>query len=246
LTVYDIIKDFCEKNKIPATESQLFSFETLTDDLLEFNSHTNLTALKDRESIAVKHYADSIAPLIFDVIPQKATVIDVGCGAGFPGLPLKIMREDIAITFLDSTEKKLKFTKSIAEKFGFQADFYAKRAEDVAFGPLREQFDVAVSRAVATLPVLLELCLPFVKAGGIFIAYKSTKESDPDAKDSELSKSENALRQLCAKVIDIKELTLPFLPDGTEQKHNLLLIKKTGKLSTNYPRRYAQILKKPL
>ena len=242
----DTILDYCKLNNIDISQETAEGFEKLSDMLLEFNSHTNVTALKTREDIAVKHFADSLAVLKYDLIKKNASVIDIGCGAGFPGLPVKMLRDDIKITFVDSTAKKLRFTNSVAEAFGMSdVETCPERAEELVAKGKREKYDVAVSRAVASLPVLVELVLPFVKAGGCFVAYKSSIEADINNKESELSKSLNGIKRLGGKVEDILDASLPGVNDET-QKHSLIVIRKVGKTPIEFPRRYAQIVKKPL
>ncbi len=236
-----ILSSFCEKNNIQIPKDTLSGFSDLCDILLEFNSHTNLTAIKDPEGVAIKHFADSLASLIFDLIPENSRVIDVGCGAGFPGLPLSHVRRDIRTTFLDSTAKKLRFTKEACEKLGIDAEFLPVRAEEVSSDKkYRESFDVAVSRAVASLPVLLELCLPFVKVGGTFIAYKATGATQ------ELEASSGAISKLGGKYVKTFEAELPKSSDGEILHHSLIVVKKIKPTPVQYPRRYAQMVKKPL
>ena len=146
---------------------------------------------------------------------------------------------------MDSTEKKLRFTKSVLEEFGINAAVFAARAEELVAQGHREQYDVAVSRAVAALPVLCELCLPYVKVGGIFIAYKSMKECDTYAPESELSLAARAIPALGARVDAVFPAPLTE-EDGTISEHALLVLKKVKSTPSVYPRRYAAILKKPL
>ena len=240
------ILDYCTQNGIEITDEKSNEFEVLSDMLCEFNAHTNVTALKTKEDIAIKHFADSLAVLKYDLIKKNAKVIDIGCGACFPGLPIKMLRPDIKITFVDSTAKKLKFTESVANRFGMEnVEICPERAEELVAKGKRETYDVAVSRAVASLPVLLELVMPYIKTGGVFCAYKSSLESDLDRDDSELSMSKNALKKLGAKVEDILDATLTDSEDNA-QKHCIIVIRKTGKTPPNYPRRYAAIVKSPL
>ncbi len=242
----DTILNYCKLNNIEVSEETAEKFETLSDMLLEFNSHTNVTALKTREDIAVKHFADSLAVLKYDLIKKDAKVIDIGCGAGFPGLPVKMLRPDIKITFVDSTAKKLKFTNSVAEAFGMtDVETCPERAEELVAKGKREKYDVAVSRAVASLPVLVELVLPYVKVGGCFVAYKSSIEADVNNKESELSKAISGIKRLGGKVENILDASLPDIADEA-QRHSLIVIRKTGKTPDGFPRRYAQIVKKPL
>ncbi len=240
------ILDYCRDNGIEIDEKTADNFEDLSLMLTEFNAHTNVTALKTKEDIAIKHFIDSLAILKYDYIGKNANVIDIGCGAGFPGLPIKMLRPDIKITFVDSTAKKLKFTSSVSQHFSMEnVEICAERAEELVAKGKREKYDVAVSRAVASLPVLLELVLPFVKVGGVFCAYKSSVEADLTNKDSELSKSKNALSKLGAKTECVLDATIPGT-DDIQNKHSIIIIKKTGKTATNYPRRYSAIVKSPL
>jgi 16S rRNA (guanine527-N7)-methyltransferase len=242
----DTILDYCNTRKIEISEDTAEGFEKLSDMLLEFNSHTNVTALRTKEDVAVKHFADSLAVLEYDLIKKDASVIDIGCGAGFPGLPIKMLRPDIRITFVDSTAKKLKFTSSVADEFGMSnVEICPERAEELVAKGKREKYDVAVSRAVASLPVLVELVLPFVKQGGCFVAYKSSLEADVGNKESELSKAMSGIKRLGAKVEQVLDASLSSVDDET-QKHSLIVIRKTGKTPAEFPRRYAQIVKKPL
>lgn len=244
-----IINHFCEKYNITLEEKCIDDFSLLTDELLEYNSHTNLTAVRDERDVIIKHHADSLAFLSSPLFKDGAKVIDVGCGAGFPGLPLKIARPSIDISFLDSTEKKLKFTKLACEKLSADSTVLPMRAEEAANNPtLREAFDLAVSRAMANLPVLCELCLPFVKKGGLFVAYKSAKAADITNPESELSMSKKGIAQLGGKVEDViyYDLCDFYDTDDDDKKHCLIVIRKEKNTPSSFPRRYAQILKKPL
>ena len=244
-SVSSIIKQFCEKYKLSLPESALSSFDTLTDELLAYNAHTNLTAVREVRDIAIKHYADSLAGGMTGLFTPSEKVLDVGCGAGFPGLPLKIYEPRLSVSFLDSTEKKLRFTSSVSERFSLDAHVFSARAEELVAKGHREKYDIVVSRAVASLPVLCELCLPFVKVGGAFIAYKSLKKCDTANPESELSLAAKAIPALSGKVEKIYPAPLPEA-DGTVSEHALLLIRKTKPTNPIYPRRYAAIVKKPL
>ena len=244
-----IIKHFCEKYNITVEEKCIDDLAILTDELLEYTSHTNLTAVRDERDVVIKHHADSLAFLSSKLFCDGAKVIDVGCGAGFPGLPLKIARPGIDISFLDSTEKKLKFTRLACEKLGAECTVLPMRAEEAANKPeMREGFDLAVSRAMANLPVLCELCLPFVKKGGLFVAYKGAKAADIQNPESELSMAKRGISQLGGKVEDIIYYDLCDFYDGEDEdkKHCLIIIRKEKNTPKEFPRRYAQIIKKPL
>ncbi len=215
---------------------QLFS---LTKIMLEVNSYMNLTAIKDTDGIILKHYVDSLTASAY--IPQGARVIDVGCGAGFPSLPLAILRPDISITPLDSTEKRIKYVNDTANKLGLKnVNAVAARAEEHArLKEHREAYDIAVARAVADLPILTELCLPFVKKGGCFIAMKAAKA------DEELLNSLNAI-ELCGgaepEVVDIN-----LTANGEiYERRKLIVSKKVEITPVLYPRNFGRIQKKPL
>ena len=202
------------------------------DKLLAVNEHMNLTRITDEAEVAVKHFADSAHPDICALIGDNASVIDIGTGGGFPGVPLKLMRQDIAISFMESAAKKLNFVKQTCEELGIEGSFYNERAEEAA--DKREKYDVAVSRAVASLPILLELCSPFVKVGGRVLAYKG------QIAEQELLLAQNAIKKLNLELESSVAVTI----EGAS--HVILVFKKTAKTPKQYPRRYAQIKKSPL
>ncbi len=199
------------------------SFDLYFRELVAYNQQVNLTAITEREDVFAKHFLDSILP--FDQIKQSASVVDVGSGAGFPGLPLKIVRPDIRLTMVDSLNKRVKFLDFITEKLSIKTTNIHARAEDFCLKN-REKFDVAVARAVARLNTLLEYLLPLVKVGGVVIAYKGSDS------ENELAEAENALSILGGK----HEKTLTFqLPDGRGER-NLIFIKKVKPTPKSYPR----------
>ena len=210
----------------------------LTRIMLDVNKYMNLTAITDEDAIIYKHYVDSL--MVSKYIPLGATVIDVGCGAGFPCLPLAIFREDLKITALDSTVKRIRYIEDTANKLNIVNIVpIAARAEELAKqNGYRESFDVATARAVAALPVLSELCLPFVKVGGEFISMKAAQgvQESIDAK--------NAIR-LCGGVIKtVDRLTLRC--QQTAEDRTIISISKAFSTPSKYPRHYSQITKKPL
>ena len=153
--ITETIKDWCLKNSIDISEKQLSQFETYASLLKEWNEKMNLTAITDDEGIAVKHFIDSISVLKFADLRQNSRLIDIGTGAGFPGIPIKIMRPDVEITLLDSLNKRLIFLEEVCGKIGIKADIVHARAEELGQDPeYREKFDYSVSRAVANLPAL--------------------------------------------------------------------------------------------
>lgn len=215
------IKDVFSEYGIELTDEQERLFITYREYLKEYNEKTNLTAITEDRAIAVKHFLDSA--IGERVLPYGATVLDVGSGAGFPAVPLKIVRPDLKMLLLDSLNKRVVFLQSLVEMLGLkEVEAVHLRAEEGA-KKYRERFDVVVARAVASLPTLLEYTMPFVRVGGVFVAYKG------DATE-ELDLSKNALRILGGKLKDKKE----FLLDG--EKRTILVFEKTSKTPEKYPR----------
>lgn len=203
--------------------------------LLEKNRVMNLTAITDPSEVARLHFLDSAA-LLNMVNFRGASVVDVGTGAGFPGLPLRLVEPSIRLTLLDSLGKRVAFLQEVCDNLGLSdvACVHA-RAEEFAIDH-RERFDFAVSRAVASLPMLTELCLPLVKPGGIFIAMKSV-----DC-DEELTSAHRAITLLGGTVADVKDYVIP----GTEVTHRVILIQKVSPTPGKYPRAFTKIKKSPL
>lgn len=196
-------------------------YKIFIDYLLEVNAHTNLTTITDVDQIKIKHIKDSLS--VLDLIKENDKVLDIGSGAGFPGIPLAIEKE-IDLTLIDSVNKKVKFMNQAIEKINLQnARAIHSRAEDFAKDN-REKYDVVVSRAVANMTTLSELCLPFVKVGGIFVALKGPKA------DEELEEAKNAIKILGGKVIDIERFDL----SGNERAN--IVVKKIRPTNNKYPR----------
>lgn len=201
-----------EKNK---------SYQVYMDYLLEVNSHTNLTAITDPEEIKTKHFKDSLT--VLDYIKEGDRVLDIGAGAGFPGIPLRL-EKNFDLTLVDSVNKKVKFMNEVIEKLDLdKARAIHVRAEDFAKDE-RESFDVVVSRAVANMRTLSEYCLPFLKVGGKFIALKGPKGEE------ELEEAKNALEILGGNVIKIDEIDL----DGNKRVN--IIVEKIRKSKNKYPR----------
>ncbi len=220
------------------SRERIDAFYTLTEHMLSVNETLNLTAIKDPLAVIRLHYLDCAFPS--SQIPKGAKVLDVGTGAGFPALPLAILRPDIEILAVDSTEKRIKYVEETAKLCQLSnLKTAVMRAEDGANDPaLRESFDVVISRAVAEMRILSELCLPFVKVGGRFIAMKGKNAQ------YELNDAKRAVATLGGK---LKSVDAVSYENGTEKvDHPLLVIEKISKTSSQYPRAYAQISKKPL
>lgn len=204
--------------------------------LVETNKSFNLTAITEPDDVTVKHFADCLAIFKYAQIPENAKIIDVGTGAGFPGLVLKLARPDINMTFLDSTRKKLGFIEQVLSAVELEGEILHMRAEEAAqISKYRESFDFATARAVAALPVLAEYCLPFVKCGGSFISMKSADS------DEEISSADKAIGVLGGK---LESNTVFNLVENMPRR--IIIIKKNSQTPTKYPRPSAQIAKKPL
>ena len=206
--------------------------------VLEKNRVMNLTAITGPAEAVRLHLLDCAA-----LLPQQdfrgRAVIDVGCGAGFPGLPLRILEPSVRLTLLDATEKKIAFLQETVQALGLDGvTCTAGRAEELSApgAELRETFDIAVSRAVAPLPILAELCLPFVKKGGYFCAMKAK------GAEAELQDAQNAIRLLGGTVAECRAYPIP----GTDLRHCAVWIEKTGFTPRPYPRRFSKIKQKPL
>lgn len=234
-----------EKNNIPLTKRQACQFYDYFELLVSWNDKINLTAITEYKDVCLKHFLDSASmSQIFTSFDEMVTsfsnksIIDVGTGAGFPGIPLKILCPSLKVTLADSLDKRIKFLNEVIGTLGLEGiSTIHGRAEDLAHeSSMRESFDYATARAVAALPVLSEYCLPFVKVGGSFIAMKSEKASE------ELSNSKKALSVLggevsSEKVFDLNECGL---------KRDIIVIKKISNTPNAYPRKAGTPSKKPL
>ena len=218
-------------------EQTVQKFHQLTERMLEVNEHMNLTAIKEPRAVILRHYADSLT--IEQLLPQNARMADVGCGAGFPSLPLAICRPDLKILSLDSTAKRIRYVQETADMLGCgNLTAITARAEDAGKGEHREKYDVCTARAVAALPVLAELCLPLVKVGGKFLAMKARKGEE------EWESAASAVAKLGGKLIARHTITLT---DGEEQDDRIIFeIEKVKPTPAQYPRAYAKIVKNPL
>ncbi|MBE6689607.1 MAG: 16S rRNA (guanine(527)-N(7))-methyltransferase RsmG [Ruminococcaceae bacterium] len=238
---------------ITLDENMLARFEKFTDIMVDTNKSMNITAITDPEGIALKHYADSLSLISTGLFTDGKKVCDIGCGGGFPGIPMKIALPGVHFHMIDSTEKKINYLKNTAAALELKnIDFTAARAEELTKNGakinLREKYDIATARAVARLNVLCELCLPFVKVGGYFLAMKGAKAQE------EADEAKNAVTSLGGKIAEIKkiEFNLPDYEDNpavrefvTAERY-IIMIEKTKKTPPQYPRAYAAITKKPL
>lgn len=230
------LKNYFEEYGLSISDKAVEQLDRFAFLLSERNKVVNLTAIKEPEDIAVKHLLDSLLIFKYAFFPENSKVIDVGCGAGFPSLPMLIARNDLKMTFLDSTAKKLKFIEDSLEDLGLHATLLHSRAEEESRKNVsRETYDFAVARAVANLRSLSELTLPFVKPGGYFIAMKG-KEGE-----EELECAKNAIKVLGGKTESFNSFTLP---DGSAR--TIIVIKKLSQTPTKYPRSSTAISKKPL
>jgi len=235
---HNLLKKHIEKLDLEISDKQAEQFLIYERLLVEWNKHMNLTGITESEAIYDKHFADSLTCILSNKFENQMKVIDVGTGAGFPGMPLKIYMPSLHVTLLDSLNKRINFLKEVANEAELDnIEFIHGRAED--FGQdldYREQYDIVVSRAVAELPVLLEFCTPFLKVGGYFIAQKGKKC------DQELLGSKTALEALSLEV----ESTIKVSTSDETSEHYLIIIKKIAATNSKYPRRAGKPIKKPL
>lgn len=222
---------------IELSNDQIDSLEKYYELLIEWNEKMNLTALTDPQDVALKHFCDSILLLKYADIEQNSSLIDVGTGAGFPSVPIKIMRPDIKLCLLDSLNKRLLFLQEVVKTLGLKdVNIVHARAEDGAkTANLREKFDFATSRAVAQLNVLSEYCLPYVKVGGAFLAMKGKYSEE------EIAQAKSAIKLLGGKTSKVDTYNLA---DGSER--TIINVKKVVTTDNRYPRTSAKIKSKPL
>lgn len=235
--ISETLRIWADENEISLNDIQLEKFEVYARLLVEWNEKINLTAITEPKDIAIKHFIDSLTVINRYDIKQASKVIDVGTGAGFPSVPLKILRNDIQLTLLDSLKKRLIFLQELCSELNIEAETIHARAEEAGrLKEYREKYDIAVSRAVANLPSLCEYCIPFVKKGGVFISMKG--------KDglSELKSAQAAINTLGGRCNGDNEYIT--LPDG--EKRIIFVIEKTTNTPEKYPRRGVKINKEPI
>lgn len=230
----ELFIDSLKPYNIELSDEKIEMFDKYASLLVEWNSKFNLTAIKDPDGIVVKHFVDGLTVLSENKL--EGTLIDVGTGAGFPGLPLLISNDNLEVTFLDSTGKKIRFIETVLDELGLFANTVNLRAEEAARDDfLRESFDYATARAVSNLRDLSEYCLPFVKVGGKFISMKSAKTEE------EITDAKEAIKVLGGEIEKVKSFELADCGERT-----LVFIKKVRHTPTKYPRNYSQIIKNPI
>lgn len=226
-----IISEF-QKCNIELSQDKADKLLKLYEFLVEYNQNVNLTAITNFEEVVVKHFIDSVLPFSMIDIKENSSFIDVGTGAGFPSIPLMIVRPDLKGTLLEALNKRCVFLEKACELTGVDVKVVHGRAEDYA-KEKREAFDFATARAVAAMPVLCEYCIPYVKTGGKFIALKSVNEDE--------TLCEKAVKVLGGKIAEIKDYTIT---NGDNRR--LFIIDKVSQTPTKYPRNPSMIKKKPL
>ncbi len=221
------------KYNLSLTHEQYEKFNEYARFLVEYNEKVNLTAITEPMEILIKHFIDSCYILNLVDIPHNSSIIDVGTGAGFPSVPLKIMRPDLNITLLDSLAKRIAFLEQLCDRLELDCLFLHGRAEQIAnFTEYRENFDYSCARAVANLSVLAEYCLPFVKIGGSFLSLKGPNEN--------ITLSRSAIFTLGGSIDSCNDYTV------NSEERRLIVVRKISQTSTKYPRKSAQIKRKPL
>jgi 16S rRNA (guanine527-N7)-methyltransferase len=235
---FDVMEKACKKVGLNFDEDKYNKFMKYKEMIQEWNEKINLTTITEDSEIVQKHFIDSINIFNFKFLKNSKNLIDVGSGAGFPGLPIKIVNSDIEVVLLDSLNKRVNFLNEVIKELDLKdIKTIHGRAED--FGKdkeYREKFDIATSRAVANMTVLSEFCMPYVKVGGYFLALKGPSI------EQELKDSRNAIGTLGGKIQDIIKVDM----EDSEMNHNLVVIKKMRATDMRYPRKAGMVTKKPI
>lgn len=233
---YELLKKEVENIGVTLDDYGLDRFDAYADRLVHWNNHVNLTAITEPDDIVIKHFIDSLYILKYIHMSEGQKLVDVGCGAGFPSLPLLIANPKIDVNFVDSVGKKLAFIKDVLRQTGLVAKVTHSRAEEIGKEVyFRERYDYATARAVAPLNALCEYCMPLVKVGGIFVALKGATGKE------ELDNSKNAIEKLGGELVKFDEYELP-----TGDKRSIVIIKKISQTPTKYPRKSKKIDTRPL
>lgn len=231
MTKEDFFRELSTNLNITLTEKQISELNFYAKFLLEYNEHTNLTAIKTLEDVYLKHFYDSLTIVKNVDLTKVTTLLDIGTGAGFPGMVLKIVFPNLKVTLLDSNNKKIAFLKELAAKLALNVEIIYDRAE-IFVQNRREYYDIVTSRAVADLSILAELAIPYLKVGGNFIAMKANYQE-------ELHNALNIIKKLNSKVTKITEFTL----GNTDMNRGIITINKEKMTNKKYPRNY-NIIKK--
>ena len=220
------LKAILDKYSINTTIKELNDFEIFNNELIEYNKIHNITNITEEDDVLYKHYLDSVLP--YDLFQNNSKVLDIGCGGGFPSIPLKIINNTLKFTAIDSVNKKTEFVKSISNKLNMN-DFNVihTRIEDIAKKKeFREQYDYVISRAVAPLNIILEYSAPMTRNNGLIVCYKGSKYQE------EIDNAKNALKVLNCEIVDIKE----YYIEEIEAYRYIILIKKKDTINIKYPR----------
>lgn len=232
----ELLKEYSTQIGVELDDLALERFDIYAQRLVRWNEHTNLTAITDSEGITIKHFLDSLYPLKYISLKDGDTLVDVGCGAGFPSMPLLMAKPNVEVSFVDSVGKKLSFIKDVLLNTGLVANIEHARAEELGKNDdFRETYDVAVARAVAPLNILCEYCLPLVKVDGTFISLKGSNGKE------ELEQAKNAIKVLGGKLECFDEYCLP-----NGDSRSVVVIKKISQTPTKYPRKSKKIDTRPL
>ncbi|GAA0102272.1 16S rRNA (guanine(527)-N(7))-methyltransferase RsmG [Paraclostridium bifermentans] len=238
MTNADILKKGIEDLGLKCSDETIDRFSKYREILVEWNQKMNLTGIEEEKEVYIKHFLDSVAAVKKGYIKDGMSIIDVGTGAGFPGLPLRICLENSKVTLLDSLNKRINFLSEVCTNINIDdIELIHGRAED--FGKdekYREQYDIATARAVAGLPILMEFCVPFIKVGGYFVCLKG-----PNA-DTELEESRKAMEVLGLEFVEKIDVELPEI----ELKHNIVVFKKVNSTPAKYPRKAGKPVKTPI
>ncbi len=224
-----LLKDGFNQMGLSVNEEVINELITFKDVLLEWNEKINLTTITDEREFYIKHLLDSSTCMLTNKIVDNANIIDVGTGAGFPGIPIKIINKGVKLTLLDSLNKRISYLNDVIERLKMEnVKTVHARAEEAGVNKLyREKYDVVLSRAVAALNILSEYCIPFVKKGGFFICQKGPSYAE------EVKEADNAIKMLGGSVINVEEYSLPF----SDIKHYIIIIEKVRETPTKYPRK---------
>ena len=233
---YELLQSEAEKIGVDLGEYGADRFDSYAERLVRWNEHVNLTAITEPDDIVIKHFIDCLYIMKYVAFRKDEKLVDVGTGAGFPGMPLLIANPDLDVTFVDSMEKRIGFLRDVLKNIGLTGTRIHERAEIVGKdADYREKFDYATARAVAPLNVLCEYCLPLVKVGGLFVSLKGSSGME------ELKAAENAINILGGEVAKAVEYQLPN-GDG----RSIIIIRKISQTPTKYPRKSKKIDTKPL